>query len=92
MLTHHVLKQLFGHKVVLSSCLLLRSDWTSSVCRNRATERSAHWSDLWRCLPNFRDQKMDTCVCTGVPTGHGSLEGGGVQFDDCLPHFIHTDS
>ncbi len=35
--THHVLKQLFGDKVVLSTCLLPCSDWTSGVWRNRVT-------------------------------------------------------
>lgn len=34
MVTDHVLKQLLGDEVVLSSCLLPCCDWTGGVCRS----------------------------------------------------------
>lgn len=95
--THHVLKQLLGHKVVLSSCLLAWSDWTSGVWRNRATANQNR-AIIHRWLSEGSDMVDHILFQTNVlnqwrrHTRYGSLEDGRVQFDESLPQFIHADT
>lgn len=58
MVTHHVLKQLFGDKVVLSPCLLACSDWTSGVCRNRSDSQLK--TSVSSLLNQTKDKELQT--------------------------------
>lgn len=61
--THHVLKQLLGDEVVLSPCLLPCSDWTSGVCRNRAT---ANEQPACRYITPMMRDKLDCKLWSNI--------------------------